>query len=62
MVDVLDRLASGTASTDDLDEVRHLAEVDGSAFLCGPGQMAGGPINSTLHFFGKGLRKLPVDG
>ena len=58
MVQVLDRLASGSGSTTDLDELRYLAEIVGAASLCGLGQMSGGPINSALHFFGEELGKL----
>ena len=55
MVEVLDRLASGHGSPNDLDELRYLAEVVGSASLCGLGQAAGGPITSSIHFFGDEL-------
>ena len=58
MVQVLDRLASGRAANTDLEELRYLAEIVGAASLCGLGQMAGGPINSALHFFGDELEKL----
>lgn len=58
MVQVLDRLASGSAANTDLEELRYLAEIVGAASLCGLGQMAGGPINSALHFFGDELEKL----
>ena len=58
IVDVLDRLMAGQGSPSDLDELRYLAEVVGAASLCGLGQMAGGPINSALHFFGDELASL----
>jgi len=58
MVQVLDRIASGNGSHTDLEELSYLAEIVGAASLCGLGQMAGGPINSALHFFGDELRKL----
>jgi NADH:ubiquinone oxidoreductase subunit F (NADH-binding) len=58
MVEVLDRMASGQGSPNDLEELRYLAEIVGSASLCGLGQMSGGPINSVLHFFGDELAKL----
>jgi NADH:ubiquinone oxidoreductase subunit F (NADH-binding) len=51
MVEAIDRLASGDGSQADLDELVYLAEVVGSASLCGLGQAAGGPITSFLHFF-----------
>ena len=59
MIEVLDRLSGPTGSNDDLDELRYLAEVVGTASLCGLGQMAGGPINSALHFFGDELVAAP---
>ena len=62
MVEVLDRLASGQGSPGDLDELSYLAEIVGAASLCGLGQMAGGPINSALHFFGGELSALARTG
>ena len=58
MVEAFDRLMSGKGSTDDLDELRYLAEVVGLASLCGLGQAAGGPVNSALHFFGDEMAML----
>jgi NADP-reducing hydrogenase subunit HndC len=58
MVEALDRLASGQGSSNDLDELRYLAEIVGAASLCGLGQMSGGPINSALHFFGEEMARL----
>ena len=58
MVEVIDRLMAGRGSTTDLDELRYLADVTGSASLCGLGQAAGGPITSSLHFFGDELALL----
>ena len=58
MAEALERLASGQGSPDDLDELRYLAEIVGAGSLCGLGQMAGGPINSALHFFGDELGRL----
>ncbi len=52
MVEVLDRMIAGRGGPSDLEELSYLAEVVGAASLCGLGQMAGGPINSALHFFG----------
>ena len=51
MVEAIDRIARDGATRADLDELAHLAEVVGSASLCGLGQAAGGPITSALHFF-----------
>ena len=55
IVEVIDRLARSGASKADVQELTYLAEVVGSASLCGLGQAAGGPITSTLHFFGREL-------
>ena len=55
MVEVIDRLMAGQGSPGDLDELRYLADVVGAASLCGLGQAAGGPITSSLHFFGDKL-------
>ena len=60
MVEAIDRLASGTGSPDDLEELRYLAEIVGAASLCGLGQMSGGPINSAMHFFGDELAALAI--
>ena len=51
MVEALDRLNSDAGTAADVEELKSLAEIVGSASLCGLGQMAGGPINSALHFF-----------
>lgn len=51
----LDRAASGNLSASEVEELRYLAEIVGAASLCGLGQMAGGPVNSLLHFFGDEL-------
>ena len=49
-------LRSGAAhSRGSSGQSSHHAEVVGSASLCGLGQAAGGPITSTLHFFGREL-------
>ena len=55
MVEAIDRLISGGGSAADLDELTYLAKVVGAASLCGLGQAAGGPITSSLHFFGDEL-------
>ncbi len=52
IVAALDRLASAEGSAADVAELRYLADIVGAASLCGLGQMAGGPVNSLLHFFG----------
>ena len=55
MVEVIDRMAERGATRADAEELAYLAEVVGSASLCGLGQAAGGPVMSTLHFFGPEL-------
>ncbi len=51
IVDALDRLAAANGAPGAREELRYLAEIVGAASLCGLGQMAGGPVNSLLHFF-----------
>ena len=58
MVEFLDRLSDGDASTSDLDDLRSLAQMVNAASLCGLGQAAGNPILSALHFFGDELALL----
>ena len=58
MVEALDRLNSDAGTAADIEELKSLAEIVGSASLCGLGQMAGGPINSALHFFPDDLTAL----
>ncbi len=53
IVETLDRLAGSNSSPSDVEELRYLAEIVGAASLCGLGQMAGGPVNSLLEFFGE---------
>ena len=55
IVAALDRIAGSGGSVSDVEELRYLAEIVGAASLCGLGQMAGGPVNSLLHFFGDEL-------
>ena len=55
IVAALDRIAEGGGTASERDELRYLAEIVGTASLCGLGQMAGGPVNSLLHFFGDDL-------
>ena len=55
IVQALDRLAAGGAGSETIDELRYLADIVGAGSLCGLGQMAGGPVNSALHFFGDDL-------
>ena len=52
IVQALDTLAAGTGTQATVEELQYLAEIVGAASLCGLGQMAGGPVNSLLHFFG----------
>ena len=55
MVELVDSLIAGKASTSDLNDLRQLAELVNAASLCGLGQAAGNPILSVLHFFGDEL-------
>jgi NADH:ubiquinone oxidoreductase subunit F (NADH-binding) len=55
MVEMIDRLASGKASVNDLEDMRQLAQLVNAASLCGLGQAAGNPVLSALHFFGDEL-------
>ena len=57
MVDAVDRIASGSGSSKDIDELRYLSNVVNAASLCGLGQAAGNPAASTLHLFGAELAK-----
>ena len=52
IVEALDGLAAENDSTADVEQLRYLADIVGAASLCGLGQMAGGPVNSLLEFFG----------
>ena len=51
MVEMIDSIADGTATQDDIDELSKLARLVNDASLCGLGQAAGNPILSGLHFF-----------
>ena len=55
MVELVDSLIAGNASTSDINDLRQLAELVNAASLCGLGQAAGNPILSALHFFGDEL-------
>ena len=55
MVEMVDSVIEGRASTVNLDELRQLAELVNAASLCGLGQAAGNPVLSVLHFFGDEL-------
>ncbi len=57
MVDAVERIASGSGSSSDIDELLHLAEVVNAASLCGLGQAAGNPATSALRLFGAELAK-----
>ena len=51
MVEMIDSLADGTASQDDITQLSTLARLVNDTSLCGLGQAAGNPILSGLHFF-----------
>ena len=55
MVELVDNLIAGKASSSDINDLRQLAELVNAASLCGLGQAAGNPILSVLHFFGDEL-------
>lgn len=51
MVEMIDALADGTATQDDIAQLSNLARLVNDTSLCGLGQAAGNPILSGLHFF-----------
>lgn len=51
MVEMIDSLADGTATQDDITQLSNLARLVNDTSLCGLGQAAGNPILSGLHFF-----------
>ena len=51
MVEMIDSLAAGAATQDDVNELSNLARLVNDTSLCGLGQAAGNPILSGLHFF-----------
>ena len=59
MVEMIDSMAEGKATQDDVDELSNLARLVNNASLCGLGQAAGNPILSGLHFFRDELTSKP---
>jgi len=51
MLGLLSRITSGQGTEQDLDRLEELAELVGSASLCGLGQTAPNPVLSTLRYF-----------
>ena len=51
MLEILTRITQGKAVMEDLDVLEELAEMVGSASLCGLGQTAPNPVLSTLRHF-----------
>ncbi|MGO8748840.1 MAG: NAD(P)H-dependent oxidoreductase subunit E [Thermoguttaceae bacterium] len=51
MLDILDRIATGTGKTGDLEDLEDLAVTVGSASICGLGKTAPNPVLSTLRYF-----------
>jgi NADH-quinone oxidoreductase subunit F len=51
MLDILNKIARGEGSLEDLKILEELAEMVGSASLCGLGQTAPNPVLSTLRHF-----------
>jgi NADH-quinone oxidoreductase subunit F len=53
MLNIMDRLCSGKAKKDDLDELENLGEWIKKGSLCGLGKTAPNPVLSTLRYFRK---------
>ncbi|MEW6192855.1 MAG: NADH-ubiquinone oxidoreductase-F iron-sulfur binding region domain-containing protein [Bacillota bacterium] len=51
MVEILDRIAGGTATVEDLELLENLSEDIKDASLCGLGQTVPNPVLSSLRFF-----------
>ena len=51
MLDILERLCAGQASTADIDELEQLAQMVKTTSLCGLGKTAPNPVLSTLQYF-----------
>jgi NADH-quinone oxidoreductase subunit F len=51
MLEILERLCSGTGRTDDLVELEQLARAIGQSSLCGLGKTAPNPVLTTLRYF-----------
>ena len=51
MLDIMDRICSGTGKRGDLEELEQLARTVGSASICGLGKTAPNPVLSTLRYF-----------
>lgn len=62
IVAALDNLATCDDPESGIEELRYLTDIVGAASLCGLGQMAGGPVNSLLHFFGAELESVAEGG
>jgi bidirectional [NiFe] hydrogenase diaphorase subunit len=55
---LLDKIASGRATTDDLALLQELCDMVKATSLCGLGQSAPNPVLSTLRFFGNEYKAL----
>jgi len=51
LLEVLNRIASGNGSEDDIAEAKRICKTMKSASLCGLGQTAPNPVISTLQYF-----------
>ncbi len=51
MLSILDRLCTGEARSDDIQQLEHLAGMVKRSSLCGLGQTAPNPVLSTLRYF-----------
>ena len=58
IVELVERLIAGKASSSDINDLLQLAELVNAASLCGLGQAAGNPVLSVLHFFGDELEMM----
>ncbi len=51
MLHVLTRITQGEGTLEDLDFLKHMAQVMKDASLCGLGKMAGNPVLTTMKYF-----------
>jgi NADH-quinone oxidoreductase subunit F len=61
MWEILDEVSKGTATLDQLDLLKELAEVVKDTSMCGLGQTAANPVLSTLRYFRKEYERHIVD-
>ncbi|OGI26548.1 MAG: NADH dehydrogenase [Candidatus Melainabacteria bacterium RIFOXYA12_FULL_32_12] len=51
ILDILEKICSGTGTKDDIEKIKLIGQAEKSASLCGLGQTAPNPVLSTLHYF-----------